>query len=91
MELKVSKQQEVLGKEFKVYGDFENPLFLAKDVANWIEHSDVSTMLRVVDEDEKLTQTMFVSGQNRTVWMITEDGLYEILMRSDKPIAKEFK
>ena len=91
MELKVIKQQEVLGKEFKVYGDFENPLFLAKDVANWIEHSDVSTMLRVVDEDEKLTQTMFVSGQNRNVWMVTEDGLYEILMRSDKPIAKEFK
>lgn len=34
---------------------------------------------------------MFVSGQNREVWMLTENGLYEILMQSRKPIAKEFK
>ena len=34
---------------------------------------------------------MFVSGQNRKVLMVTEDGLYEILMKSDKPIAKIFK
>jgi prophage antirepressor-like protein/phage antirepressor YoqD-like protein len=90
-ELKIIRQQEVLGKDFKIYGDFENPLFLAKDVAAWIEHSDVSTMLRKVDEDEKLTQTMFVSGQNRTVWCLTENGLYEVLMQSRKPIAKAFK
>lgn len=31
--LEVIKQQQVLGKEFKIYGDFENPMFLAKDVA----------------------------------------------------------
>lgn len=80
-----------LGKDIDVYGSVEEPLFLAKDVAEWIEHSDVSTMIRVVDEDEKLTQTMFVSGQNRAVWFLTEDGLYEVLMQSRKPIAKQFK
>ena len=81
----------MLGKEFKIYGDFENPLFLAKDVANWIEHSDISTMMRTVDDNEKLIQTLFVSGQNREMWFLTEDGLYEVLMQSRKPIAKEFK
>lgn len=89
--LKVIESREVLGKEFKVYGDLENLIFLAKDVAVWIEHSDVSTMLRTVADDEKLTQTMFVSGQNRECWFLTEDGLYEVLMQSRKPIAKEFK
>ena len=44
--LTIIKKQEVLGKDFKIYGDFENVLFLAKDVAEWIEHSDTSTMLR---------------------------------------------
>ena len=44
-DLKIIEQREVLGKEFKIYGDFENPLFLAKDVANCIEHSDISTMM----------------------------------------------
>lgn len=32
-ELEIINEQKVLGKEFKIYGDFENPLFLAKDVA----------------------------------------------------------
>lgn len=90
-DLKIIEQREVLGKEFKIYGDFENPLFLAKDVANWIEHSDISTMMRTVDDNEKLIQTLFASGQNREMWFLTEDGLYEVLMQSRKPIAKEFK
>lgn len=46
-----------------VYGSAQEPLFLAKDVASIIEHSDVSTMMRTVDEDEKLIQTILVSGQ----------------------------
>jgi prophage antirepressor-like protein len=80
-----------LGHEINVYGSSESPLFLAKDVAEWIEHSDVSTMVRTVDEDEKLTQTLFVSGQRRECNFLTEDGLYEVLMQSRKPIAKDFK
>lgn len=32
-ELTVVHEQEVLGEGFKVYGDVESPLFLAKDVA----------------------------------------------------------
>ena len=96
--LQVVEQREVLGKEFKIYGDFENPLFLAKDVAEWIEYSktgkgayDVSKMLNTVDDIEKLSGTIFVSGQNREMRFLTEDGLYEVLMQSRKPIAKEFK
>lgn len=96
--LKVIDTQKVLEKNFKVYGDFENPLFLAKDVAEWIEYSktgkgsyDVSKMLNTIDEDEKLVRTLFVSGQKREMWFLTEDGLYEVLMQSRKPIAKKFK
>ena len=91
MSLQIIKQQDVLGKDFKIYGDYENPLFLAKDVAEWIEHSDVSMMLKGIDSDEKLIQALFVSGQKREMWFLTENGLYEVLMMSRKPIAKEFK
>lgn len=96
--LKVIDTQKVLEKNFKVYGDFENPLFLAKDVAEWIEYSktgkgsyDVSKMLSIIDEDEKMIRTIFVSGKKREMWFLTEDGLYEVLMQSRKPIAKKFK
>lgn len=90
-ELNIVNEQVVLGKEFKVYGDFENPLFLAKDVARWIEHSDVSTMLRKIDEEEKVANIVCTLGGNQKSWFLTEDGLYEVLMQSRKPIAKQFK
>lgn len=97
-EIQVLQKTTLLGKELTVYGNAENPLFLAKDVAEWIEYAktsqdkyDVSRMVGTVDEDEKLVRTIFVSGQNRQVWMLTENGLYEILMQSRKPIAKQFK
>lgn len=51
--LQVVNEREVLGKPFKIYGDFENPLFKANDVALWIEHSNVSKMLESVDDVEK--------------------------------------
>ena len=91
MELQIITEQEVLGKHFTVYGTADEPLFLAKDVAEWIEHSKPSIMVDTVDEDEKLRETIFTSGQNREVWFLTENGLYEVLMQSRKPLAKEFK
>lgn len=90
-ELQVINEQVVLEKFFKIYGTVDNPLFLAKDVADWIEHTQVSKMLQSIDEDEKLMGTLFLSGQKRETWFLTEDGVYEVLMLSRKPIAKEFK
>lgn len=37
-ELMVIDERVVFEKNFRVYGDFENPLFLARDVAEWIEY-----------------------------------------------------
>lgn len=72
---------------------------MAKDVAEWIEHSNVSMMLNKVDDEEK--QLISIStlnnayGRNSNLmsdtWFLTEDGLYEVLMQSRKPIAKAFK
>lgn len=90
-ELKVLNEQEVLGKHFKVYGIPEEPLFVANDVAEWIEHSNTTEMLRNIDDDEKLVSTILRAGQGRQVNMLTENGLYEVFMQSRKPIAKEFK
>ena len=90
-ELKVVKETEILGKKILLYDSVENPLFNAKDVAEWIEERDGYTVARKVDEDEKLLHTICVSGQNRETTMLTEDGLYEACMQSRKPIAKEMK
>lgn len=86
------EQREVLGKDFKIYGTKENPLFLAKDVAEWIGHANTTLMVNKVDEEEiKLDYILDSSGQRRKATFLTEDGLYEVLMQSRKPIAKAFK
>lgn len=89
--LKVINQQQVLNQSFRVFGSIDEPVFLARDVAEWIEHTDLSRMMDLVDQEEKLKRTLYVSGQNREMWFLTEDGLYEVLMQSRKPIAKAFK
>ena len=92
-ELQIIEQREVLGKDFKIYGDFENPLFLAKDVAEWIDYdlSSINKMIKNIDDDEKVRNIIPTLGGAQETWFLTENGLYEVLMQSRKPIAKEFK
>ncbi|HBF1403349.1 TPA: phage antirepressor KilAC domain-containing protein [Clostridioides difficile] len=89
--LQTIKEQELLGKEFRVYGTLEKPLFLAKDVAEWIEHSNVSTMLSNIEVEEKELIQIGTLNNAYSAWFLTEDGLYEVLMQSRKQIAKQFK
>ena len=93
-ELKIFDEREVLGKQFRIYGTPDNPLFLAKDVGNWIEHTKPDVMLKSIDDGEKI-KVNNVYVENRTggngVWFLTEHGLYEVLFQSRKPIAKAFK
>lgn len=37
--LTVIQETEILGKKIQMYGSIENPLFMAKDVAEWIDYS----------------------------------------------------
>ena len=90
-EISIVSRSNFMGQEVDVYGTAEEPLFLAKDVAKWIGHSDVSMMMRNVDEDEKVTSNVCTPGGRQNAWFLTEDGLYEVLMQSRKPIAKQFK
>ncbi|HCU2759425.1 TPA: phage antirepressor KilAC domain-containing protein [Clostridioides difficile] len=89
--LQMIKEQDLLGKEFRIYGTLENPLFLAKDVSNWIEHSNVSMMLSNIETEEKELIQIGTLNNAYSAWFLTEDGLYEVLMQSRKPIAKQFK
>lgn len=103
-EIQVLKQTELLGRQFSVYGTAEEPLFLAKDVAAWIGHANTSKMLEMVDEEDK--QKIFCMIPNLTkgykpcesttytganYLFLTEDGVYEVLMQSNLPTAKQFK
>lgn len=49
-------------------------------------------MINSVDSDEKvISRTKDCLGRENTATFLTENGLYEVLMLSRKPVAKEFK
>lgn len=67
------------------------PWFVAKDVCSILELNDTNKALQKLDDDEKLTRKLFVSGQNRKMWLVSESGLYALILRSNKPQAKSFR
>ena len=67
------------------------PWFVAKDVCEVLELSDVNKAVSKLDEDEKLIRKLFVSGQNRDMIIVNESGLYTLIMRSNKPEARRFR
>lgn len=87
--IKVIDERKVFDKDFRIWGTVENPLFLAKDVAEWLELSNVSDMISRVDVEE--VAKLNLGGLQGECNFLTEDGLYEVLMQSRKPIAKQFK
>ena len=85
--LTVIQETEILGKRIQLYRSVEEPLFLAKDVAAWIDYSkgssgayQVSNMMRKVDDSEKVLKTFKSPGGEQSAWFLTEDGLYECCM-----------
>ena len=52
-ELQIIDERELLGKHFVIYGTKEEPLFKAKDVAEWIGHSNITRMTESIDEEER--------------------------------------
>lgn len=92
-QIQVLKQTELLGHQFTVYGTAENPMFLAREIAECIDYDKTSLnkLVASVDDDEKGRNIIPTPGGNQQVWFLTEGGLYEVLMQSRKPIAKQFK
>lgn len=76
-----------------VYQSLDQPLFRASDVANMIGYSggNNSKMTEMCEQDEKLLLPMVIAGQRRQVLFVTENGLYNILSQSRKPIARKWR
>lgn len=92
--LQLIKQEKIMNKDFNLYGDSDNPLFLVKDVAEMIDYDvkNSGQMVKNLDEnDDYLISPLYYMGQIRNMYFLTEYGLYEVLMQSRKPLAKKFK
>ena len=69
----------------------DEPWFIAKDVCAVLEIGNPSQALTNLDDDEKgITTTDTLGGPQKTV-TVSESGFYRLVLRSRKPVAKEFQ
>ncbi len=64
------------------------PWFIAKDVCDILGHSNVSMALDRLDDDERSKSNLGRQGETN---IVTEAGLYSLVLGSRKPEAHEFK
>lgn len=70
----------------------DEPWLVGKDVAQALGYTDTDQALRRhVDDEDKLTRNFDGSGQNRSMTIINESGLYSLVLSSKLPGAKKFR
>ena len=68
------------------------PWFVAKDVCNILEIKNRrDTLNKCLDEDERGVDIIYTPGGNQEMTIVSEAGLYSLILRSRKPEAKAFK
>lgn len=68
------------------------PLFIAKDVCGVLELGNVTWAMKRLEKDEfSSTKVTQVDGIKRNMFVVNEYGLYNLILGSRKPEAKEFK
>lgn len=80
-------------KEIRVLTDESNqPWFVAKDVCELLGYADHKKALSMLDTDEGSRIPLIDSlGREQETLTINESGLYTLIIRSNKPKAKEFR
>lgn len=68
-----------------------DPWFVAKDACDCLELTNVSKACQTLDEDEKDITKVYTLGGSQDMMLISESGLYTLIMRSNKPEAKVFR
>ena len=78
--------------EIRTVNRNDEVFFVGKDVAEILGYTNTQKAIRDhIDEEDKLTERIVLSGQNREVIIINESGLYSLILSSKLPNAKKFK
>lgn len=68
------------------------PWFVLMDVCDILELSEPHRVATRLDDDERTKSTVIDSlGRKQEMTIISESGLYSVILRSDKPEAKPFR
>lgn len=74
-----------------IEGTHENPLYQANNIAEILELTNIHQSLMDFDSTEKVILLTKTNGGMQNVTFLTEQGLYRLLIRSNKDISKIFQ
>ncbi|WP_375513476.1 Bro-N domain-containing protein [uncultured Nostoc sp.] len=82
-------------QQVRFVGTPEKPEWVAADVCAILEIKNVSDALANFDEDERGIANIYTPGddnpQGQEMLTVTEPGLYRLIFKSRKPVAKRFQ
>jgi prophage antirepressor-like protein len=71
--------------------DHATPFFRASDVGKVIGINNISKATKLFDADERVVRSVTTAGGHQDCLFLTEPGVYRLLMRSNKPLARPFQ
>ena len=93
--IKVIAEKEICGKQFRVWGTPEKPLFRLTEVKDLLGYNgsrnQTYKLAKKLPDNEKIKLKIMIGNQSRYCTFITEGGFYRVIMKSDKLEAESFK
>ena len=84
--------QQFKGQSIRIVEVDGQPYFILVDLCRVLELGNASKVASRLDEDERITLTLSEGNRgNPVVNAVNESGLYAVILRSDKPVAREFR
>jgi prophage antirepressor-like protein len=75
----------------RTFGTYEDPFFVLKDIADILELTNYRNVYSKMDDYMKGVRKLDTLGGLQNMQVINEAGLYYMIIKSTKPIAKEFQ
>ena len=79
------------GNEVRTVKKSDGTWWVLKDVCDILELTSPHKVAERLDDDEKGRSQIPTLGGNQELTVVSESGLYNVILRSDKPEAKKFK
>lgn len=80
-----------MGNDVRIISKDGSAWFVAKDIGEALSIHPIRNATRYLDADEKGVSIRHTPGGQQEMTIISEAGLYSLILRSRKPEAKEFK
>lgn len=88
---KIDETFKFENKEVRISGTYEKPWFVAKDICDILELTNITNSLRNIPKKWMTLQNVKSSYNSQNMIMLTEAAVYKLIMRSNKPIAQKFQ